>query len=46
LEKYVGTEGRIIGINHFGASAPGGLLAEKFGITVENTCKTAREMLA
>ncbi|MDK2857154.1 MAG: transketolase [Verrucomicrobiota bacterium] len=45
-EKYVGTEGRIIGINHFGASAPGGLLAEKFGITVENTCKTAREMLA
>lgn len=33
-EKWVGDKGRSIGINEFGASAPGPLLYEKFGITV------------
>ncbi|HBC7864027.1 TPA: transketolase, partial [Enterococcus faecalis] len=29
-ERYVGTEGKTITIDHFGASAPGGLVLEKF----------------
>jgi transketolase len=32
-ERIVGSDALLIGINHFGASAPGELLAEKFGFT-------------
>ena len=34
--KYVGLDGKVWGINHFGASAPAGVLKEKYGFTVEN----------
>ena len=34
-QKYVGLEGRIIGIDAFGKSAPGPVLQQHFGITVE-----------
>jgi transketolase len=34
--KYVGLDGKIWGIDHFGASAPAGVLKEKYGFTVEN----------
>ncbi|MDF2556594.1 MAG: tkt [Bacillales bacterium] len=34
--KYVGSYGDVLSIDHFGASAPGDLLMEKFGFTVEN----------
>ncbi|MCE0454832.1 transketolase [Staphylococcus haemolyticus] len=34
--KYVGTEGKVIGIDQFGASAPGDLVVEKYGFTKEN----------
>jgi len=34
-ERYVGTEGEIIALDRFGASAPYGVLAEKFGFTAE-----------
>ena len=44
-EKYVGLEGRIIGLDHFGASAPGGVLAEKFGINADNVYNIAKEMI-
>ncbi len=44
-EKYIGSAGRAVGIDHFGASAPGGVLAEKFGITADNVYSTARDML-
>jgi transketolase len=44
-ERYVGAGGAIIGINHFGASAPGGTLMEKFGFTVENVVSKAMEIL-
>jgi len=43
--KYVGIDGKVIGINTFGASAPIEVLYEKFNITVENLVKTAKEML-
>ena len=39
--EYVGDEGDIIGINHFGASAPGPVVMEKYGFTVENVVKHA-----
>ena len=45
-EKYTGTAGRVIGVDHFGASAPAGTLAKEFGITAENIYKTASDMLA
>ncbi len=44
-ERYVGTDGAVIGIDHFGASAPGGTLMEKFGFTVENVVSKALEIL-
>lgn len=34
--KYVGDNGYSLGIDHFGASAPGNVLFEKYGFTVEN----------
>jgi transketolase len=33
--KYVGTRGTVIGLDHFGASAPGAKLFTEFGITVD-----------
>jgi len=45
-EKWVGTRGASVGLDRFGASAPAELLFEKFGFTVENVVKTAREVLA
>ena len=43
--KYVGLEGRIIGMTTFGESAPAGQLFEAFGFTVENILATAQELL-
>lgn len=45
-EKYTGNAGQVVGIDHFGASAPGGVLAEKFGINADNVYSTAKNMLA
>ncbi|UCG80664.1 MAG: transketolase [Desulfobacterales bacterium] len=45
-ERYVGDQGRVIGIERFGASAPGGLVLEKFGFTAEAVVATVKEMLA
>lgn len=42
--KYVGIDGRVISIDHFGASAPANILFEKFGFTVDNVVKTAKEL--
>ncbi|WP_374381662.1 transketolase [Pseudomonas fluvialis] len=43
--KYVGLEGRIIGMTSFGESAPAAQLFEEFGFTVENIVATADELL-
>ncbi|MBU2295086.1 MAG: transketolase, partial [Gammaproteobacteria bacterium] len=43
--KYVGLEGRIIGMTTFGESAPAPALFEEFGFTVENVLETAAELL-
>ncbi|WP_414052638.1 transketolase [Macrococcus animalis] len=37
--KYVGLDGKVIGIDKFGASAPGELVMEKYGFTVDNVVK-------
>ncbi len=43
--KYVGLEGRIIGMTGFGESAPAPALFEAFGFTLENVLETAAELL-
>jgi len=43
-ERYIGSKGRMIAMNDFGASAPYKVLEEKFGFTVANVLNTVREM--
>lgn len=43
--KYVGFDGRIIGMNSFGESAPADQLFKLFGFTVENVVAKAKEIL-
>ncbi|NOY86005.1 MAG: transketolase [Deltaproteobacteria bacterium] len=45
-ERFVGMGGRIIGINRFGASAPGKVNMEKFGFTADNIAGAVKELLA
>lgn len=44
-ERYTGSSGAVIGINEFGASAPGNIVMEKFGFTSENIVQKATELL-
>jgi transketolase len=44
-ERWVGSEGATVGIDHFGASAPSEVLFEKFGITTEAVVDRARELV-
>ncbi|MCI3243955.1 transketolase [Streptomyces spinosisporus] len=44
--KYVGDAGRIVSLEHFGASADGKVLFREFGFTAENVAAKARESLA
>ncbi len=43
--KFVGLEGRVIGLKSYGESAPAGDLFKHFGFTVENVVKQAAELL-
>jgi transketolase len=43
--KYVGTNGKIVGLNRFGESAPAGQLFKEFGFTVENVVKNVEAVL-
>ena len=43
--KYVGLNGKVIGMETFGASAPAKQLFEKFGFTVANVVNAAKEVL-
>jgi transketolase len=43
--RYVGSQGASVGIDHFGASAPGELVLEKLGITPENVVNTTLKLL-
>jgi len=44
--EYVGPAGAIVGMDRFGASAPGGELMERFGFTVDHVVRVAREVTA
>ncbi|MCS7226769.1 MAG: transketolase, partial [Gloeomargarita sp. SKYB31] len=44
--KYVGLDGKVLGIDRFGASAPGPVCMEKFGMTVDNLVQAAQALLA
>jgi transketolase len=44
--KYVGTNGKMIGMHSFGASAPAKDVQKKFGFTVDNVVEAAREVIA
>jgi transketolase len=44
--KYVGPEGRVVGIDRFGESAPAGDLFKHFGLTPENVEKAVRSVLS
>jgi transketolase len=44
--KYLGEKGIFIGMSSFGASAPGKVCFEKFGITAENVVKAAKKSMA
>lgn len=44
-EKYAGEKGVIIGIDTFGASAPGGTVMKKFGFTAENIVEKAMGLI-
>ena len=43
--KYVGLDGGYVTIDHFGASAPAGVLFEKFGFTTQAVVDKAKEVL-
>jgi len=42
--KYVGFSGKIIGMTTFGESAPGNVLLEHFGFTVDNIVSTVESL--
>ncbi len=44
--RYVGARGDVLGIDHFGASAPADVLQREFGFTVENVVKRAKALLS
>src|SRR5690606_7048618 len=43
--KYVGIDGRVVGMSTFGESAPGDALLEYFGFTADNIASTVEELL-
>jgi transketolase len=43
--RYVGTNGDVIGIDRFGASAPGKVAMEKLGFNIENVVKRALKLI-
>jgi len=42
--RYVGDEGAILGIERFGASAPGEVVLREYGFTVDEVCRRARAL--
>ncbi|GGD99920.1 transketolase [Aureimonas endophytica] len=44
-DRFIGTEGRFVGMRSFGASGPAPKLYEHFGITPEGVAEAAREIL-
>ena len=45
-DRYVGDSGRMLGVDHFGASAPCKILQKEYGFTVENVTAIVNDLLA
>jgi transketolase len=45
-ERYVGSEGVVIGVTGFGASAPGPIVMREFGFTAEHVVETAKTLIS
>lgn len=43
--RYITDEGDVLGVDTFGASAPGGVILDKFGFTVDNVVAKAKALL-
>ena len=43
--KYVGLNGKVIGLDRFGESAPANLLFKEFGFTTENVVDTVKQLI-
>jgi transketolase len=44
-DRWVGDEGAIIGLDHFGASAPAGTIFKEFGFTIERVADVGRRVV-
>jgi transketolase len=44
--SYVGPAMPVLGVDHFGASAPGEVVMREYGFTVENICRKVRNLLS
>lgn len=44
--RYVGDAGDVIGVDRFGASAPGETVLRQYGFTIDNVCARARALLS
>jgi transketolase len=44
--QYVGDAGDVLSVEGFGASAPGHVILERYGFTVDNVCARAKKVLA
>jgi len=43
--RFVGLDGEVVGIDHYGASAPAGILFKEYGFTAENVVAAAKRVL-
>jgi transketolase len=44
-DRYAGDDGAVIGIDHFGASAPAATIFTEFGFTVDRVTEVARRVV-
>lgn len=45
-ERYVGDQGEVLGIDTFGASAPGNIVLKEYGFSVENVVQRAKNLIS
>ena len=43
-ERWVGSRGDVVGVDRFGASAPGEMVMQEFGFTLEHVADAARAL--
>lgn len=43
--RWIGDRGAVLGVDGFGASAPGDVVLERYGFSVEQVCRRVRELL-